>query len=154
MSRGSLRADFVLADVRDATAAEKRARRLNAIVGRLGATASRALIIEDLNHLEDTSVLLSLGAVASALRRRDRVGLITSYHPPSPRGLGELGLERKRIVEVPYFSEGEVKAVVQANGGDPDTWGSSHIWPVGTAILSLSMLSSRAWRCVVGRRAS
>jgi hypothetical protein len=24
---------------------------------------------------------------------------------------------------VPYFSEDEVKAVVQANGGDPETWG-------------------------------
>ena len=57
------------------------------------------------------------------MRRRDRVGLITSYRPPSARVLGELGLDASAIVEVPYFSEDEVKAVVQANGADPDTWG-------------------------------
>jgi hypothetical protein len=114
--------DFVLADLRDATAAETRAR-LNGILGRLGSTASRALLIEDLNHLEDPSVLLALGAVASALKRRDRVALVTSYRAPSARALSELGLDAQAVVEVPYFSEEEVKAVVQANGGDSEIWG-------------------------------
>jgi len=67
---GEFAGSFILADVRDATAVEARWR-LNAIVGRLGATASRALIVEDLNHLEDTSVLLSLGA----MNRRHSSGL-------------------------------------------------------------------------------
>jgi hypothetical protein len=114
--------NFVLADVRDATPIEARWR-LNAVLGRLGETASRALIIEDLNHFEDARVLLSLGRMVSALRRRDRVGLITCYRPPSARALGEIGLDARAIVEVPYFSEDEVKNVVQANSGDRTIWG-------------------------------
>jgi hypothetical protein len=114
--------DFVLADLRDATAAETRAR-LNGIIGRLGSTTSRALLIEDLNHVDDPSVLLALGVLTSALKRRDRVAVITSYRPPSPRALSALGVDARTAFEVPYFSEDEVKAVVQANGGDPETWG-------------------------------
>ena len=114
--------DFVLADARDATIPESLAR-LNWIVGRLGTTSSRALLIEDLNQFEDSRVLIALGALASALRRRDRIGLITCYRPPSVRVLSGLGLNQGVVLEVPYFSEEEVKAVVSANGGDPELWG-------------------------------
>jgi len=114
--------DFVLADVRDLTAAETLAR-LNGIIGRLALTPSRALLLEDLNHFEDSSVLLALGAATSALRRRDRVGLITCYRSPSPHVLSALGIDTTAVLEVPYFSEEEVRAVIRANGGDPETWG-------------------------------
>jgi hypothetical protein len=114
--------DFVLADLRDATSAESHAR-LNGILGRLGSTSARALIIEDLNHTEDPSVLRTLGAIINASRRRDRVALVSSYREPSARALAELGLDAQAIFEVPYFTEDEVKAVVQTNDGDPQIWG-------------------------------
>jgi hypothetical protein len=60
--------DFVLVDLRDATSAESHAR-LNGILGRLGSTSARALLIEDLNHIEDPTVLRTLGAIITRIRR-------------------------------------------------------------------------------------
>jgi hypothetical protein len=115
-------ANFMLADARDATIPETLAR-LTWIVGRLATMASRALVIEDLNQFEDPSVLLVLGTVVNALRRRDRMVLITCYRPPSPRALSGLGIDQNVVIEVPYFTEAEVQTVVQASGGDPELWG-------------------------------
>lgn len=125
----ALTGDFALADIRDATVEETLAR-LNGIVGRLAQTPSRALVVEDLNHFEDSSVLLALGAATSVLRRRDRVGLITCYRPPSPRVLSALGINATAVVEIPYFTEEEVKTVIRANGADPEVGGK---WPTRRA---------------------
>jgi hypothetical protein len=48
---------------------------------------------------------------------------VSSYRKPSARALAGLGLDAQAIFEVPYFTEDEVKAVVQTNGGDPQIWG-------------------------------
>jgi hypothetical protein len=116
------RGGFVIADLRDTEEAEAR-RRLDLLLGRIGGPTSRVLILEDLDHFEDVGISLSLGRVAEALRRRDRVGLVTSHRRPSARTLTELGLDAVAVIEVPYFSEAESVEVVRATGGDTETWG-------------------------------
>ena len=113
---------FTIADLRDADKAETR-HRLGSLLGRIGGITSRWLILEDLDHFEDAGISLSLGCIAEALRRRDRIGLVTSHRRPSARTLTELGLDASDVIEVPYFSEAEAAEVVRVTGGDPEIWG-------------------------------
>ena len=113
---------FEIVDFRGADNTETR-RRLDLLLGRIGGIASRFLVLEDLDNFDDAGIALSLGPVAEALRRRDRLGLVTSHRQPSARTLTQLGLDASDVVEVPYFSEAEAAEVVRATGGDPKIWG-------------------------------
>ena len=113
---------FTIVDFRGIGAAETR-RRLDAVFARIGGMPSPVLILEDLNHLDDPGVALSLGRVIEASRRRDRAALITCYRKPSPRALANAGLDRGCVVDCPYFTAEEAHALVRINGGDPDKWG-------------------------------
>ena len=108
-------------DLRDIPALEAR-HRLNALLGRIGDQGVGGLILDDLNDIDDNGVGLALGRVLTSIRRRDIFGVMTSYRRPSARALSELGLDAGVVVEVPYFSEGEVAAVVQAAKGDIKKW--------------------------------
>jgi hypothetical protein len=119
--------DISLVDLRDLDAHETR-RRLDFLFGRIGTLPSHAMIFEDLNHLEDNSVAIAFGRVMEALRRRDRVALVTCYRKPIVRTLNQAGLDAGAILQVPYFSQNESKEVVLASGGNPDVWG-----PIGYA---------------------
>lgn len=114
--------DFVIFDLRDVEVDETR-RRLKSVLGRVAEVTSRTMILEDVNHLDDPSVATSLAGVINALNRRDRFAIITCYRAPSARTLSTLNLDANATVEIPYFTEDEVKAVVDANAGAPDVWG-------------------------------
>ncbi len=118
------RADaFFIADFRNSDDANETHRRLDMVFDRIGGLPSSTLILEDLNHFDDTRVSLSLARVIEALRRRYREALITCYRQPSLNALAEVGLNQGCVVNCPYFSEEEARALVLNYGGDPDIWG-------------------------------
>jgi hypothetical protein len=112
----------VFADFRNAEEPETLIR-LNLILGHIGGMTSRCLILEDLDFHDDPSVSLSLRRVIEALRRRDRIGIVTSHRRPSARTLIELGTSAEVVIEVPYFSEEEASEAVRLAGGDASQWG-------------------------------
>lgn len=85
---------FAIADFRNMGEAETR-NRLDLLLGHIGAMASHCLILEDLDHFEDTGISMSLGRVVEALRRRDRISLVTSYRRPSARTLTDLAIDTR-----------------------------------------------------------
>ena len=113
---------FFIVDFRNTDANETR-RRLDIFFARSGGLSSSTLILEDLNHIDDTPVAVSLARVIEALRRRDREVLITCNRKPALRGLAEVGLNQGCVVDCPYFSEEEAHALVLNYGGDPNRWG-------------------------------
>ena len=118
------RADaFFIADFRNSDDANETHRRLDMVFVRIGGLPSSTLILEDLNHFDDTRVRLSLARVIEALRRRYRKALITCYRQPSLNTLAEVGLNQGCVVDCPYFSKEEARALVLNYGGDPDIWG-------------------------------
>lgn len=118
---------FTIVDFRDTDTNESH-RRLNAIFARIGGLPSTAIILEDLNRLDDDRIALSLGRVIEALRRRDQVALITCYRKPSSKVLTTAGLDQRCVIECPYFQEEETLELVRINGGDPTRWGKlAHI---------------------------
>ena len=119
---GKKRKGLATVDLRDVTAEEAR-RRLDLVLGRIGGLDSEGLIFDDFNHFEDGPARTSFARCAEALRRRDRVALVTSYRRPSQRALTELGLDPAAVIEVPYFTDVEVSELVRAAGGNPEPWG-------------------------------
>ena len=117
------RADiFFIVDFRNIDADETR-RRLDMVFARIGGLSSSTLILEDLNQNDDASVALSLTRVIEASRRRYRAVLITCYRQPSSKTLAGIGLDHGCVIDCPYFSEEEARALVLNYGGDPDIWG-------------------------------
>ncbi|HEY1505634.1 MAG TPA: hypothetical protein VGF92_15105 [Stellaceae bacterium] len=114
--------DFAIFDLRDAELSEMRLR-LKSVLGRIGEVVPRTMILEDANYLDDPNVMMSLAMVINALNRRDRFAVITCYRTPSPRTLSALNLDVNAVIEIPYFTEDEVKVVVETNGGARDVWG-------------------------------
>ena len=112
---------FFLADFRDIDADETR-RRLDIIFARVGGLSPSVLILDDLNHIDDPYVTLSLARVIESSRRRDRELIVTCYRTPSPTVLSQYGLTQHCVIRCDYFSEEEVKALVQCNGGNPEKW--------------------------------
>jgi len=138
-----------IADLRDAPPDEALLR-LSSLLGLVGLGASDAVVIEDLNCLDDPKVSLSLARVVSALRRRDRVGLLTCYRRPSARTLTELGLDATAVVGVPYLSETEVDEMVRQAGAQPSLWGRLAFFAAGCGHPQLvnafvAGMSARNW---------
>ena len=113
---------FFMVEFRDADANDTR-HRLDIVFALIGGLPPSTLILDDLNHLNDTLVELSLSRVIEALRRRDRAFFITCHRAPSSRTLSQVGLSRGCITICPCFSEKETHALVRCNGGDPTRWG-------------------------------
>ena len=97
--------------------------RLDMLFGLIGGLPSGALILEDLNCINDTSVALSLARVIKSLRRRDRCVLITCYQKPSQKTLNDIGFNQGYVVDCPYFLGDEVQALISENKGDAAKWG-------------------------------
>ena len=96
---------------------------LDIVFARMASLPSSALILDDLNQIDDAHVRLSLARVINASKRNNRVVLITCHRRPSLTTLANIGLDLNCVVECPYFSEEEVRTLVHANGGCPEKWG-------------------------------
>ena len=97
--------------------------RLDMLFARIGGLPSAAVILEDLNCIDDPSVALSLARVIESIKRRNRYVFITCYRAPSVKVLNNIGLDQNCIVDCPYFSEEEVQKLISENEGDQDKWG-------------------------------
>ena len=113
---------FHMVEFRDIGANETR-HLLEMVFARIGGLRSSALILDDLNHIDDTYVKLSLARVIEASRRHNLAVIITCHRRPSSATLGRIGLDQCCVVECPYFSEKEVCSLVIKNGANPDGWG-------------------------------
>lgn len=119
---GAQASEFFIVNFRNIDAAETRYL-LDMVFARIGGLPSSMLILEDLKHIDDASVILSLTRVIEALRRRYRKALITCHRQPSLQTLTNIGLNQDCVVDCPYFSEEETHTLVQNHGGDPGKWG-------------------------------
>lgn len=115
-------AEFVIADFRDIDASETR-RRLEIVFGRIGGVQAPLILLEDINHFDDPGVALSVARVMEALRRRDRVALVTCYRKPSSKAAVVAGVDLHGTVECPYFTNDETQELVTLYGGDAALWG-------------------------------
>ena len=113
---------FLIVHFRNANV-EETCHRLDMVFARIGDLPDSPLILEDLNHVEDTRVALSLARVIESLRRRYREALITCSRKPSLNVLTEIGLNSGCVIDCPYFSKEETCALVADYGSDPDKWG-------------------------------
>ena len=97
--------------------------RLDLLLGRLGESGSRRLVLEDLNVLHDAGVRTSTGRLVEAVRRRALTAVLTCYERPSAASLATLSLGTASVVQCGYFSEEETRLLVEQYGGDPNMWG-------------------------------
>lgn len=113
---------YIMIDFRNSDPEETRSR-LNVMVSQLGDFVASTFIFDDLNHFNDPLVAPSLGRIFEALRRRDRVAIVTCYLSPSMRALCGVGLDVECVVECPYFTQEETGQLVALYGGDSKLWG-------------------------------
>ena len=113
---------FHMVEFRDIGANETR-HLLDMVFARIGGLRSSALILDDLNHIDDKQVASSIARVVEASRRYNRAVIITCHRRPSLATLASIGLNQGCVVECVYFSEKEVSKLIISNGGDPNRWG-------------------------------
>ncbi|WP_396604521.1 hypothetical protein ACFLEY_03860 [Bradyrhizobium sp. YCK136] len=113
---------FVTVDLRDADPPDA-VHRLGLTLGRIGTLNFDCLIFDDFNQMEDGQARAAFVRCVQALRRRDRLAIVTAYRRPSQKTLTEIGLDATAVIEVPYLVEAEANEIVQVAGGDPDVWG-------------------------------
>jgi tetratricopeptide (TPR) repeat protein len=114
--------EFLIVDFRNADVEETRSR-LDAMVSRMGGLRAPIVIFEDLNHFNDPLVAPSMARIFEALRRRDRMAILTCYLSPTTKVLSGAGLDAGCTMECPYFTEEEAARLVELNDGDPKFWG-------------------------------
>ena len=112
---------FFVADFRDASPKETKLR-LNMILARLGDHQFSTLLLEDLNHLEDSQVSLTLGRMLQALRRRHRTAIVTCHRKPSANACLSSSLNMSSIVDCPYFSNEDISVLIEIHKGSASTW--------------------------------
>lgn len=79
----------------------------------------RAVLLDDLNEINDPGVCDALARMLSIIRRTDAVCVITAYNRPSVRTLSQAGLDPGACLDVPDLTTDEVKEMAVAGGGDP-----------------------------------
>ena len=124
--------------------------RLDTTLAWLASMNTAALIIEDLNVLEDAIIQVSLSQVVEAARRHDMRVLITCYSEPSPSSMDALGFGISAGIQCPHFTEKDTHSLVAEMGGDPAIWGRvAHVAGAsGHPLLTHAFaagLAARAW---------
>ncbi|WP_448662852.1 hypothetical protein ACG3SL_19800 [Sphingomonas sp. CJ20] len=140
---------WAILDLRD-LAATAAAARLREALGEIGEPGLGGVLIDDINQLDDPGAARAFAQLLHALRRRDLLACATLYTRPGVRALGELGIRLEALIEVPDLALDEVKAMVEAAGGDPQVWAApihrradeGHPQLVQASIVGLS---SRGW---------
>ncbi|MER9947372.1 hypothetical protein [Mesorhizobium sp. M0047] len=108
---------WVIVDFRDLGPTET-ASRLSVALGELVVRPPTHVILDDLNEIDHPTVRDLLLRLMASLRRRDATAIITTYRPPAPATQHLLSPQQSPVVEVPYFSDSEVSALVSSTGGE------------------------------------
>lgn len=109
--------DIRIVDLRNSSPSESIIQ-LRQAARELPETRPRAVLLDDLNEIDDPSVSDALARLLSMIRRTDAVCIITAYNEPSGRALVQAGLDQAVCLTVPDLSTDEVKEMVVAGGGD------------------------------------
>ncbi|MGO4502134.1 hypothetical protein [Dyella sp. 2YAF14] len=118
----TLTGGFATIDFRNANATET-CSRLDIVFSHIGGLRESTFLFEDLNHLNEPAVALSLARVVKTLRRRDKAAIVTCYLAPTARALAGIDLDAACVMECPYFTEDEAATLVEIHGGDSKLWG-------------------------------
>jgi hypothetical protein len=108
------------------------------------------VVLDDLNEIEDPAVTKALVSFAAVAQRRDVLCLVTLYLRPSARVMATLGIEQAASIDTPYFTEIEVRDLINLAGGDGHKWATAVLrasafgHPQMTQAL-ISGLRARAW---------
>ncbi|WP_139481246.1 hypothetical protein [Bradyrhizobium ivorense] len=81
----------------------------------------RAVLLDDVNEIDDPGVNDAFARLLSIIRRSDAVCIITAYNQPSGRTLTQAGLDHGACLAVPDLSIDEVKEMAVAAGGDAES---------------------------------
>ncbi|AZO33565.1 MAG: hypothetical protein EOQ44_20355 [Mesorhizobium sp.] len=108
---------WVIVDFRDLGPGET-ASRLSVALGELASRPPVHVILDDLNEIDHPAVRDAFLRLMTSLRRRDATAIVTTYRAPTPATQHLLSPQESPVVEVPYFSDGEVSALVSSIGGD------------------------------------
>jgi hypothetical protein len=105
-----------LADLRGITAGTAAAR-LKTILGEATAAPTDIVILDDLDCLDDPSVLRSVRRLVAAMRRRDGIVIVTCASEPTRRTMEAICGLPDVAVEVPYLTVDEVTDLIEQAGG-------------------------------------
>lgn len=111
--------DMRIVDLRNASASET-ITQLRQASRELPGTRSRAVLLDDLNEMDDPGVGDALARMLSIIRRMDAVCVITAYNQPSGRTLTQAGLDPGACLAVPDLSTDEVREMAVAGGCEPN----------------------------------
>jgi tetratricopeptide (TPR) repeat protein len=107
-----------IVDLRNASSSET-ITQLRQASRELAGIRPRAVLLDDLNEIDDPSVCDALARLLAIVRRTDTVCVITAYNEPSGRSLAQAGLSSGVCLEVPDLSIDEVREMAVAGSGDP-----------------------------------
>jgi hypothetical protein len=110
--------DIRIVDLRNASASET-ITQLRQASRELPGTRPRAVLLDDLNEMDDPGVSDALARMLSIIQRSDAVCVITAYNQPSGRTLTQAGLDPGACLTVPDLSTEEVREMAVAGGGEP-----------------------------------
>ena len=92
--------DIRIVDLRNASPSET-ILQLRQASHELPGTRSTAVLLDDLNEMDDPGVGDALARMLSILRRTDAVCVVTAYNQPSMRALTQAGLDPRVCLPVP-----------------------------------------------------
>jgi hypothetical protein len=110
--------DIRIVDLRNASPSETITQLRQASL-ELSGTRPGAVLLDDLNEIDDPGVCDALARMLSVLPRTDAICVITAYNQPSVRTLTQAGLDPGVCLAVPDLSIEEVREMAIAGGGDP-----------------------------------
>lgn len=96
--------------------------RLRTVLGTIGGSDVRGLLLDDLDAWEEPGVGRALSALLAALRRNGRPCLVITHRDPPAGVLEALGGGREVVVRVSHLDQEETGDLVRLAGGRPATW--------------------------------
>ena len=94
--------------------------RLDFLLGCMACLGASTMILDDLSYFEHQGVRLSIARVLESTDRHNCNVIITSSRAPSATELTGARIESKSVIECPYFTAAETRALVLEHGGSPN----------------------------------
>lgn len=80
------------------------------------------VILDDLNELAHPRVAAGFGRFLRSLKRNNASCIVTCYKALSPGSFDKVGLDPRACLQIPALKKSEVASLVEAAGGDPQSW--------------------------------